>query len=142
MHPQIIIDPKCPSLDPSKPSGCRGCADGYVAVDSTHPWYGLSAKKVETEMIRLKHKSVHGGVIRRRGTIKGRRVPFFGFTTDHKGDTPDNWPLTRVIDETLHLWRAARRVASEAAVKKLQKSVTAKSKIKNEDPIPQAAGGA
>ena len=126
MNPTIVIVPHEPSATR------RGCADGYIAVRSDHPWYGKSAAFVQSEMLRLKHKSVHGGIVKVGSISSGylflKSINLFGFTTDHPNDGPDNWHMDRVYNETLHLWRAARRAWVEQP---------SKINIKNEDPIPQ-----
>jgi len=83
----------------------RGWGNGYVAVDSTHPLYGLDYD--EEEVLNL---NIHGSITFARPMGD---YWVFGFDTAHLGDSIDNWPEGRVKAETIRLYEDLKSMKGE-----------------------------
>ncbi len=85
-----------------------GWGNGYVALPPGHPCWARYYEEINV--------GVHGGLtfgthadeaialgwnIDKINHLKGYYI--VGFNTRHGGDTPENWPESRVLQETLHL---------------------------------------
>jgi hypothetical protein len=94
-QPLIIITPIGPEfltlID-------RGLANGYVAVPKSHPWFGVDYDHIGC--------NVHGGLtFGRPCNMFDNEYWMIGFDTAHYDDNQQNWPIFKVFDEAMELWK-------------------------------------
>ena len=88
----------------------KGWGNGYVIIDFSHPYWGLSSWDAygEENQITRGPLNVHGGITAERKVNKDGWIPDshweFGFDTAHSGDTLETWPKERVELETKELF--------------------------------------
>ena len=76
----------------------HGWGNGYVALPSTHPFYGLDYDEID------KHVNVHGGLTYSKSYVHEDEMYWLiGFDTMHVFDDPENSNKEYVITETLNL---------------------------------------
>ena len=76
----------------------HGWGNGYVALPSTHPFYGLNYDEID------KHVGVHGGLTYSESYVHENETYWLiGFDTMHVFDDPENSNKEYVITETLNL---------------------------------------
>ena len=76
----------------------HGWGNGYVALPSTHPFYGLDYDEID------EHVNVHGGLTYSKSyTHENEMYWLIGFDTMHSSDNPEYSNKEYVINETLNL---------------------------------------
>lgn len=76
----------------------HGWGNGYVALPSTHPFYGLDYDEID------QHVGVHGGLTYSQSYVHENETYWLiGFDTMHSSDNPRNSNKEYVINETLNL---------------------------------------
>lgn len=76
----------------------HGWGNGYVALPSTHPFYGLNYDEID------EHVNVHGGLTYSKSyTHENEMYWLIGFDTMHGFDDPIRSDKEFVINETLDL---------------------------------------
>ena len=76
----------------------HGWGNGYVALPSTHPFYGLDYDEID------EHVNVHGGLTYSKSyTHENEMYWLIGFDTMHSSDNPKYSNKEYVINETLNL---------------------------------------
>ena len=76
----------------------HGWGNGYVALPSTHPFYGLDYDEID------QHVDVHGGLTYSQSYVHENETYWLiGFDTMHGFDNPEHSNKEYVINETLNL---------------------------------------
>ena len=96
LHSPITIVKSIPT-----PYTEKGWGNGYVRIPEGHPYYEKTYDDIDVR--------VHGGLTF-GDHIFGRDKYFsdgywVGFDTAHYGDTKESWPMERVFQETIHLFK-------------------------------------
>lgn len=82
----------------------RGWGNGYVALPRRHPYFGLGYDEINDKIGRF----VHGGLTFSKNSDNIKEweevedmedMWVVGWDTAHYGDTKDNWPKERVLEE-------------------------------------------
>ena len=83
----------------------HGWGNGYVALPSTHPFYGLDYNKID------KHVDVHGGLTYSESYVHENETYWLiGFDTMHGFDNPEDSNKEYVIAETLNLLKCLNNI--------------------------------
>jgi len=75
----------------------HGWGNGYVGVPQGHPWFELNYMDIEAD--------VHGELT--YGQLENDGLYWVGFDTAHGWETEENWPKSRVAEETKKLYKQA-----------------------------------
>ncbi len=79
-----------------------GWGNGYVRIPEGHPYYEKNYDDIPVD--------VHGGLTVSDHIFEnGKHFSdgyWVGFDTAHYGDTKERWPMDRVLEETIHLFKA------------------------------------
>ncbi len=86
---------------PPNPYSERGWGNGYVRIPEGHPYYEKTYDDIPVD--------VHGGLTFSDHIFEnGKHFSdgyWVGFDTAHYGDDLQSWPMVRVMDETIHLFK-------------------------------------
>jgi len=86
----------------------RGWGNGYVALPPDHPFFGVDYDKIPVRI----HCDLDYGEMNGTHWI-------VGFSTSHVGDTPEDWPRSRVRDETLSLFKQLKELESKNRIRRI-----------------------